>query len=404
MHNLGTIIKFEFIRTVKRPAFWISILSVPLIFAVVYGLMYFSGTSAERSQQEREQELFSLIILDESGYIQDEQLNALDAQRVESKDDGIAAVKAEEVDAFFYYPSEPTTEKIEVYNKDDGLFENFKYPTIATNLLTSGAAEEVGSSELLQIAKGEGVESDQVTYSEGSEVRSLEQLVLPGVFLIVFFFIIIFLSGQMLTSTTEEKENRVIEMILTTVRPRALIIGKVIAILGLGLVQALVLTTPLIIGAIFFRDLVQLPNIDMNAIFSVDPWRIFFGAAFMISGIMFFTGLLVAISAAVPTAKDANNFLGFAMLGMFVPFYAIMSILTDADQIIVQIFSYFPLTAPTTLLIRNAVGNLSYFEAAIGLSILVVFGVLAVTIAARIFRSGTLQYSRMLSLREIFRK
>lgn len=404
MHNLSTIIKFEFIRTVKRPAFWISILSVPFIFAVVYGLMYFSNTSAEQSQQAREQESFSLIVLDESGYIQNDQLEAVGAQSVESKEQGVAAVQNADVDAFFYYPANPTVEKIEVYNKDDGLFENFKYPTIATDLLTSGAAEEVGSSELLQIAKGEDIETNQVTYSEGVEVRSFEQLVLPGIFLAVFFFIIIFLSGQMLTSTTEEKENRVIEMILTTVRPRALIIGKVIAILGLGLVQALVLTAPLIIGAIFFRDMIQLPNIDMNAIFDVDPWRIFFGAAFLVSGIMFFTGLLVAISAAVPTAKDANNFLGFTMLAMFVPFYAVMSILTDPEQIIVQIFSYFPLTAPTTLLLRNAVGNLSYLEAAIGLGILVIFGIAAITIAARIFRSGTLQYSRMLSFREIFKK
>lgn len=366
--------------------------------------MYFSNTSAEQSQQAREQESFSLIVLDESGYIQNDQLEAVGAQSVESKEQGVAAVQNADVDAFFYYPANPTVEKIEVYNKDDGLFENFKYPTIATNLLTSGAAEEVGSSELLQIAKGEDIETNQVTYSEGVEVRSFEQLVLPGIFLAVFFFIIIFLSGQMLTSTTEEKENRVIEMILTTVRPRALIIGKVIAILGLGLVQALVLTAPLIIGAIFFRDMIQLPNIDMNAIFDVDPWRIFFGAAFLISGIIFFTGLLVAISAAVPTAKDANNFLGFTMLAMFVPFYAAMSILTDPEQIIVQIFSYFPLTAPTTLLLRNAVGNLSYLEAAIGLGILIIFGIAAITIAARIFRSGTLQYSRMLSFREIFKK
>lgn len=404
MHNLSTVIKFEFVRTIKRPAFWISVLSVPVIFGVVFALMYLSGASAEQAQQQREEEPFSLLVLDESGYIEDEQLAALEAQRTDSKEAGMSAVQQGDIDAFFYYPVDPTATEIEVYNTDDGIFENFKYSAVATTLLTGAAEAQVGSSELLQIAKGEGIEAAQKTYSNGVEVNAIEQIVLPGIFLVIFFFVIIFLSGQMLTSTTEEKENRVIEMILTTIKPRALILGKIIAILALGLVQALVLLTPLLIGAIFFRDFVSLPNIDIGSVFDTDPWRVAFGATLLIAGVTLFTGLLVAISAAVPTAKDANNFLGFTMLAMFVPFYAIMSILSDPEQLIVQVFSYFPLTAPTTLLLRNAVGNLSYAEALIGLVVVVTFSVIAVAIAARIFRTGTLQYSRMLSLREIFRK
>lgn len=404
MHNLSTIITFEFLRTVKRPSFWISILSVPIIFGAIFALSYFSGQSTQQIQERQEEERFTVQVLDESGYLEDEQLTALEAQRTDNKESGITAVEAGEVDAFFYYPSQPTEEQIEVYNKDDGIFENFKYTTVANSLLTAGAEAQVGSSEVLQVIKGEGVETDQTTYSDGVVVNSIEQVVLPAIFIVVFFFVIIFLSGQMLTSTTEEKENRVIEMVLTTIRPRALILGKIIAILALGLVQASVLLLPVIIGYVFFRDMVTLPNIDTNAIFEADPMRVLFAILYLVFSVLLFTGLLVGISAAVPTAKDANNFLGFTMFAMFIPFYAIMSILTDASQPIVQVFTYFPLTAPTTLLIRNAVGNLTELEAIIGLVVLVLSSIIAITIAGRIFRTGTLQYSRILSLREIFKK
>lgn len=404
MHNLSTIIAFEFLRTVKRPSFWISILSVPVIFGAIFALSYFSGQSSQQIQERQEGERFSLQVLDESGYIDNKQLAALEAERVSNKENGISAVENGRVDAFFYYPTQPTEAQVEVYNKDDGIFENFKYTTVASTLLTSGAEMQVGSSEILQVIKGEGVETAQTTYSNGVVINSFEQIILPAIFIVIFFFVIIFLSGQMLTSTTEEKENRVIEMVLTTIRPRALILGKIIAILALGLVQASVLLLPVIIGYIFFRDMITLPNIDMNAVFEAEPTRIVFAVLYLIFSVLLFTGLLVGISAAVPTAKDANNFLGFTMFAMFIPFYAIMSILTDAAQPIVQVFTYFPLTAPTTLLVRNAVGNLTEVEAIIGLAVLVASSIIAITIAGRIFRTGTLQYSRILSLREIFKK
>lgn len=296
MHNLSTIIAFEFLRTVKRPSFWISILSVPVIFGAIFALSYFSGQSSQQIQERQEGERFSLQVLDESGYIDNEQLATLEAERVSNKENGISAVEDGRVDAFFYYPTQPTEAQIEVYNKDDGIFENFKYTTVANTLLTSGAEAQVGSSKILQVIKGEGVETAQTTYSNGVVINSVEQIILPAIFIVIFFFVIIFLSGQMLTSTTEEKENRVIEMVLTTIRPRALILGKIIAILALGLVQASVLLLPVIIGYIFFRDMITLPNIDMNAVFEAEPTRIVFAVLYLIFSVLLFTGLLVGMA------------------------------------------------------------------------------------------------------------
>ena len=94
--------------------------------------------------------------------------------------------------------------------------------------------------------------------------------------------------------------------------------------------------------------------------------------------------------------------MGVAMFSMFIPLYALQAIISDPGQLLVQIFSYFPLSAPITLLIRNAVGNLTGVEAAIGSIILAISAAIALWVAARTFSYGTLEYSRKLSLKELF--
>jgi ABC-2 type transport system permease protein len=86
---------------------------------------------------------------------------------------------------------------------------------------------------------------------------------------------------------------------------------------------------------------------------------------------------------------------------MFIPAYALAAIISSPEQLIVQGMSFFPLTAPITLMLRNAVGNLSGTEAAIGLGILYVSGIIALALAVRIFRYGTLEYSRRIGLKEL---
>lgn len=205
---------------------------------------------------------------------------------------------------------------------------------------------------------------------------------------------------QMLNSVTEEKENRVIEMILATITARALIIGKIISLALLGLVQVLLIAVPVVVVLIVFSGPLDI-DIDLGELV-FDPLRIAIGALLLVLSHLVVTGILVTVSAAMPTAKEAGSYLGFAIFAAFVPFYAIWPIITDPGQIIVQVFTYFPLTSPVTMLIRNAVGNLTALELIVGIAVLAVSAAFALMSAIRAFRRGTLQYSRRLSLREMF--
>ena len=201
----------------------------------------------------------------------------------------------------------------------------------------------------------------------------------------------------MLTSTTEEKENRVIEMILTTIEARTLIVGKIISLIILAIVQGLLVVLPVLIGYLFFHDQLKLPSVDLSSL-PVDPLRIGIGFLAFASSFMMFTGLLVAIGAAVPTAKEAGSFFGVVMILLFGPLYAVSMFISMPDAPLVKFLSLFPLTSPIPLMLRNAAGS----EAVIGIALLAVSAAIIMAIAVRIFRFGALEYNRKLSAKEIF--
>ena len=118
---------------------------------------------------------------------------------------------------------------------------------------------------------------------------------------------------------------------------------------------------------------------------------------------MLFTGTLVAIGAIMPTAKEAGQWFGIAMIAMFIPFYIIQLILSDPEQYVVAVFTYFPFTAPVTAMLRNAFGTLSAMEATIVVATLLILGALIIRLAVRMFRYGAMEYSDRLSLKRIFK-
>jgi ABC-2 type transport system permease protein len=112
--------------------------------------------------------------------------------------------------------------------------------------------------------------------------------------------------------------------------------------------------------------------------------------------------MLVAIGAAMPTAKEANGFFGIVITLMIVPFWFFPLLMSPASSVVVTGLTYFPFTAPFALLIRNGFNTLPLHEGVIGLTIVALSGIFAINIAVRIFRYGTLEYSNRLSLRAIF--
>ncbi len=401
MHNLGTVMRFEITRTLKKKTFWIMALGFPLLFAAIAGIVFFSNKATDDASKDIEKQKFSFVVSDASGVINPVIVTAMTGRMVPNTDKqaNIAAVKNGSLDGYIAYPADLVSGKIEVYGKNVDIFTDGRYTGVAQTIMSLSASDATTANVKAALTKSTTVNA--TIYRNGTEYNAIQQMTLPGLFLVLFYFLIAFFGNQMLTSTTEEKENRVIEMLLTTVEARTLIVGKILSLIVLSIIQGLVIVVPIAVGYLLFHDRLNLPSFDLTSL-PVDWTSIGIGFAVFASSFMLFTGLLVAIGAAVPTAKEAGGFFGMIMVLLFGPLYAASLFVSAPDSPIVTFLSLFPLTAPIPLMLRNALGNLPVGEALIGITILIITAAFVTTIAVRIFRYGALEYSRKLSIKEIF--
>jgi len=399
MHNLSTVIRFEIVRTLKKKSYWIMALGFPVMMVAIFAIIYFSNQSTNQAAEELQHQSFSIEVTDETHLIKPSILDALKAKNVTDKQQGIEDVASGKVDSYIYYPSDISKHPVEVYGQDVGIFNNSRYDAVASMVLKESIQNSVDVNVRSVISNQ--ASTNVTTYRDGKEYDPVKQMILPGLFLVLFYMLIAFSANQMLTSTIEEKENRVIEMILTTIEARTLVIGKIVSQVALSLFQGCIIVLPALAGYLLFHDKLNLPFIDLTAL-PVDIPRILTGALVFVVSFLFFTGVLVLIGSSVPTAKEASQFLGVVMIAIFGPLYAVTLFISAPDAPLVRFLSLFPFTAPIPLLLRNAVGNLHPWELAVALPILIISAAVVLMLAVRVFRYGALEYSRKVSLREIF--
>lgn len=396
-YNLGTVVSFEVTRTLTKRRFWIATLIVPVVIGIVVALVVGASSSTDNSVASQKDQKFSFTYSDASGIVDPAIMRAAGGEEATSPDEAIAEVKDGRLDAYFDYPQNPGTQQTRVYGVDRGIFDNGKYSSVATSLLTASAEARVGDTRLTTLVKGDFA-VDATTYdASGAASGGIAGVIPPLLFLAIFYVVILLLGNQMLTSTLEEKENRVTEMILTTLNPTTLIVGKVLSLFIIGIVQMLVFALPVVVGYLFFRSSLSLPDLDLAEL-QLDPWQMVCGALLLIGGFTLFTGTLVAVGAIMPTAKEAGQIFGVMMALIFVPFYAVSLIVSDPHALIVQVFTWFPYSAPVAAMLRNGFSSLSPAEA-IGVIVeQFVLGIVVLRLAVRLFRYGSIEYSKKVSL------
>jgi ABC-2 type transport system permease protein len=400
-HNLGTVVGFEFLRVVTKRRFWVAALAIPVVLAAVFSLVFISSSSTDNASQAQKKAQLQFTYTDDSGLVTDAVAAAFGGTKATDGDKAVADVKNGTVDAYFAYPADPTTQPVQVYGVDRGIFENGKYDAVARQILVTGAQQKIGSPELTTMAQGD-VKVTAVTYKDGQVSGGLDTVIPPLLFLVVFYLSIVMLGNQMLNSTLEEKENRVTEMILTTMNPTTLIVGKVISLFMVGLVQMLTFAVPVVVGYIFFRSNLNLPDVDLSHLV-LEPQPMVVGFLLLVGGFVLFTGTLVAIGAMVPTVKEAGTYFAPLMIMIFVPFYVVSVIISDPHAVIVQVFTYFPYTASVTAMLRNGFGTLTLAESGIVIVELFGLGFVALRLAVYLFRYGSIEYSKKLSLSSVLR-
>ena len=398
-HNLSTVITFEFTRTIKKRSFWAVTLILPILVFGLGTLIISANVSSANTADQQKNARFDFLYVDASGLVDPAIAHSYGGKEIASSSEGVEEVQIGGTPAFFDYPADPAKQTIKVYGADAGVFQNSKYSAVAQSLLSASVEQKLDSPVDVAILRGE-TNTATTTFKNGAVAPGFEAILPALIFLAAFFVVIVFLGNQMLNSTLEEKENRVTEMILTTINPTNLLVGKVISLFAIGLIQIAVFALPVVVGYLFFRDQLAIPNFDLSSLV-FDPQKMIIGALITIGGFALFTGTLVAVGAVMPTAKDAAPFFSVVVFAVVIPLYASSYAISTPGAPIVQILAYFPYTAPITALILNAFGSLPLWQAIIIIVELFALSFVVLRLAVRLFRYGSIEYSSKVKIRDV---
>ncbi|AAT89172.1 sodium transporter [Leifsonia xyli subsp. xyli] len=398
-HNLSTVIAFEFLRTISKRQFWAVTLIVPILVFGLVALVIASNAATANTADQQKNARFDFLYSDASGLVDPALAREYGGQEIPNSAEGVEKAQSGSTAAYIDYPADPATQKVRVWGTDVGLLENNKYAAVAQSLLSASVEKRLADPISAAVLRG-GVSTTTTTFKDGEIAPGFEAILPALLFLAAFFIVIVFLGNQMLNSTLEEKENRVTEMILTTINPTNLLIGKVISLFAIGLIQIAVFALPLLVGYLFFRDQLNIPNVDLSGLV-FDPQKMVVGALILIGGFTLFTGTLVAVGAVMPTAKDAAPVFSVMIFAVVIPLYSFGFAISSPQSPIVQILAYFPFTAPITALLLNAFGSLPLWQSIIIVVELFVLAAVVMRLAVRLFRYGSIEYSNKVKIREV---
>lgn len=404
--KLRAVIRHEFLTIIKQPSFWIALVAFPLIAGVVV-LIGMLTNSDDNKDINSVKDTYNIAIIDESSVIRSEVTSSynLETAKASQKETLQASVKSGKLDGLIIYPKDLINSgKYQLFadNTDENngaIVSELGRVVLQQSLLTPLESEKVTA---LALSGGEGTIQ---SYTNGEPARNIHEYIVPGAFLVLFYVVLIFSVGYALSSVSEEKENRSIEMVLSYVNPQTLILGKLLAIILVTLTQ--ILFFALMGGAAYM--IARFLGNDLSLPFGISdltfvPIEIILGAGFLIFGFIFYVGLMAMVGAIFPSSKEAGGFSTVFFILPAVPFWGFDAITTQASSAFTQILTYFPLTSPTTALLRNAAGNLSPTEGLISLAVLILSTVVIVVLAAKAFRLGTLEYSDRIKLSSLFQK
>ncbi|WP_405569385.1 ABC transporter permease [Winogradskyella sp. Asnod2-B02-A] len=433
MNHLPLIIKREYLTKVKNKSFIVMTFLSPLIMialAAVVGYLSQLNNDKERT----------ISILDETGYLEDVFQNSENTTYTDltglSLENAIALVKEKKDYGLLHISSVDVlgdaTNKIKFYSEESpslsvisGLEQKIEKRLKEEKLQKDGVT-------LAQIeASKTNIEIAQESYDgqKSSKADNVVKLIFGGAAGYLLFMFIIIYGNMIMRSVIEEKTSRIIEVIISSVKPIQLMMGKIIGTSLAGVTQFVIWS---ILGGVFMLVLGFVFNIDLLAMQTQQQevamqtlqdsgmeQRIgeFFIAFqnlpmtnliiaflfFFIGGYLLYSSLYAAIGAAVDNETDTQQFmlpiLMPLMLAVYVGFFTVIE---DPHGTVSTVFSFIPFTSPVVMLMRIPFGVPLWQQ---GLSLLLLIGtfVFAVWFAAKIYRVGILMYGKKPTYKELFK-
>lgn len=396
MSKLWYVARHEYARNVFKKSFILALLSVPLLIAVNIGLIAFMVSLDNNNAP--------VGYVDYAGLLSDPipapvgpSEGSIQFIPFQTEDEARDALEAKSIQAYYVVsPDYFETSRIDLlYLKEPG--ENATrqfYDFIQSNVLADQPPEIA-----LRAVEGSNV---TVRAPDGSrEFSGAPTLgaVLPVLVSVAFMFLLLMSSGYLMQAVVDEKENRTMEVLITSLSASRLISGKVLGIVAIGLTQlvAWILVGILAVfigGEVFGIEWFQNPGLDWGPILTV--------VAIAIPSYVLACALMVAVGSTVGQAQEGQQIGVLFFMLFMIPLYAIMVIGETPNATPSVVLTLLPFTSLMTVGFRSLFSVVPLWQVVASVAIQTVCAVGALWLAGRAFRLGMLRYGQRLRFREIF--
>lgn len=396
-----TIAKFEFKNVVRKPTFWLATLFLPVLMGVISFVSGYASIEATKKMENLGGQFTQILVLDEYGIFPKE-IFVEPIKEVEDYESALGEVREDKNKAFVYIPKS-FGEYLKydfIYQKDESILSGVTMVPVINSIIKQSIYSRIEDPLVVSLLAKEP-SGEVKSFDKDGEIvaEGFGQYILPIASLVVFFLAVFISSTFLLESVSAEKENRMIETMLSIVDKKSLMFGKLIGLVGIVSLQLLIWLSfgilVYVLGQQYFSlDLpIDISNID----YSVLPVNIFF----TVSGFIFFASIMVGVGAIGTGAQDSRNLSSVFILLAIFPIYLMQILVMEPSGTLAKIFTYFPFTSHMILLVRNSLGALSIGELILGVLVTTIYGFIALWLALKMFELGCLMYNRRPSFKEI---
>ena len=428
MDRVWLVARREYFYTVRRKGFIITTLGMPIFFALIAGIGGGAAALALRSGGQEER-VFGII--DESGLIKFELLHRVQTsiqselqerddvdpvfrglrtrgikefegirfQSLASREKGQSAYQRKEIRGYYIVPSnfldsgliELETKKTGLLSEDRpgwGVVQGLLEASLVEGVLENKRARRLWlRPRLKSTTLTEGGQTDA-----GGDYSMVTDFAVPYTFTILFLLSIMCSAGYLLQGVAEEKENRVLEILLSSVSAGQLLAGKVLGLCAAGLTQIGIWSVMVITPAI-----VMLPFLNLR-------WsQLVIAIVFFLLGFLLFGTLMAGFGSLGSNMKESQQMSILWTMVAISPVFFMAALLAQPNGMIARVLSFIPLTAPLTIIIRTSAAQVPVWEIVLSAAILFASLFIFIRLATKMFRLGVLMYGKRPSVGEIVR-
>ena len=431
MNKILLIIQREYITRVLKKSFWISSLLAPVLITAIYAIPIWL---AMKDKEVKRVEILDLSGLWKKSDLVDKEVEFVFTSGKEQELKMSFASKG--YDAFVSIPEDvlANPKGVHIYSaKNIGMSLKESVEKLIQNKVRQELLLKAGISSQIYESTQVDIDSKTITVSnDGKETRSSSggAMILAGIMGMVLYVTLLLYGSQVMNGVIEEKSSRIIEVIISSVKPYQLLLGKIIGVGLVGLTQFLLWIVSTIgltqITSKFYgekvkNNITQIKKIDsgkQSALSSKSeeespmsevtkvlestniPMIIAAFLFYFFVGYMLYSSLFAAIGSAVESATEAQQFTFIVMIPIILSFLMAQYTMQDPDSNIAFWASMIPFTSPINMMVRLPYG-VPVWELILSMTLLVLGFLGCSWVSARIYRVGILMYGKKVTWKEL---